>query len=376
MRLNTWVEISQSALIHNLKQFRKIIGSKVRLLVSIKANAYGHGLVEVAKLAASNGADWFGVNSLAEAKILRDNKITKPILILGYIQLKQLQILSKLKNISLVVYNEATIKKLGQINSIFKIHLKLETGTNRQGINPDNILDFITLIKKYGNIKIEGFYTHFANIEDTLKHSYALSQLKIFNKTVELLKKRKIKIPIIHAACSAATILHKETHFDLVRPGISVYGLWSSPETQLSAKRKKKSINIKPVLSWKSIVAQVKEVKKDSSIGYGCAEKVFRDSKIAVIPVGYWDGFDRGLSNIGNVIIKNQRVKVMGRVCMNMFMVDVTDIKNVMPEDEVVLLGRQGQEEVTAEEIAQKLGTINYEFITRINPLISRKVVR
>jgi len=376
MRLNTWVEISQSALIHNLKQFRKIIGSKVRLLVSIKANAYGHGLVEVAKLAASNGADWFGVNSLAEAKILRDNKITKPILILGYIQLKQLQILSKLKNISLVVYNEATIKKLGQINSIFKIHLKLETGTNRQGINPDNILDFITLIKKYGNIKIEGFYTHFANIEDTLKHSYALSQLKIFNKTVELLKKRKIKIPIIHAACSAATILHKETHFDLVRPGISVYGLWSSPETQLSAKRKKKSINIKPVLSWKSIVAQVKEVKKDSSIGYGCAEKVFRDSKIAVIPVGYWDGFDRGLSNIGNVIIKNQRVKVMGRVCMNMFMVDVTDIKNVMPEDEVVLLGRQGQEEVTAEEIAQKLGTINYEVITRINPLISRKVVR
>ncbi|MBU1130755.1 alanine racemase [Patescibacteria group bacterium] len=372
---NTWVEINKAALSHNLKQFRKIIGPQVRLLIPVKANAYGHGLVEVAKIVLPNGADWLGVNSLEEAEFLCSNKIFKPILILGYVKLTELKRLKFFKNIRLAVYNEATVKKLGQLKSKVKIHLKLETGATRQGVALKEILVFVKLIKKYKNIELEGIYTHFANVEDTKNHHFAFSQLKKFNQAVELLEKNGIKIPLKHAACSAAAILYKKTHFNLVRPGISVYGLWSSYETKVAAGKKHKSIKLELVLSWKSIIAQIKNVKQGSAVGYGRTEKVSRDSRIAVIPVGYWDGFDRGLSSVGNVLIKGKRTKVIGRICMNMFMVDVTDIKNVKTEDEVVLIGRQGREEITADEIAEKLKTINYEVVTRINPLIKRKII-
>jgi len=177
---NSWVEISEPALIHNLAQFRKLIGTKVKLMVPVKANAYGHGLVETTKVLVKDGVDFFGVNSLAEAQILRSHKILKPILILGYVKLDELSDLVKLKDVALVVYNLATIKKLGQLKKSIKVHLKLETGTGRQGIDPADILDFINSIKKFSHIKIEGLYTHFANIEDTLDHSFAFKQLEIF----------------------------------------------------------------------------------------------------------------------------------------------------------------------------------------------------
>jgi len=374
--LNSWVEISQSALSHNIKQFKKIIGPKVRLLVAVKSNAYGHGLVEVSRIAEKNKVDFLGVNSLEEAEILRKNKIRVPILVLGYIRLNELIRLDKLSNVSLAVYNQETIKKLGQLNKKIKVHLKLETGTGRQGILPENLLRFIKYTNKHKNINIEGLYTHFANIEDTLEHKFAFNQLEIFRNSIKLLKENNIEISIIHLACSAATILYKQTHFDMVRSGISIYGLWSSNETRLTAERNRKSLKLKPVLTWKSIIAQIKTVKKGLPIGYGCTERVYRDSQIAIIPVGYWDGFDRGLSSIGNVIINNQRAKVMGRVCMNMFMVDVTDIPQTKLEDEVILIGKHGREEITANEFAKKLNTINYEVVTRINPEINRIIVK
>ena len=374
--LNSWVEISQSALSHNIKQFKKIIGPKVRLLVAVKSNAYGHGLVEVSRIAEKNKVDFLGVNSLEEAEILRKNKIRVPILVLGYIRLNELIRLDKLSNVSLAVYNQETIKKLGQLNKKIKVHLKLETGTGRQGILPENLLRFIKYTNKHKNINIEGLYTHFANIEDTLEHKFAFNQLEIFRNSIKLLKENNIEISIIHLACSAATILYKQTHFDMVRSGISIYGLWSSNETRLTAERNRKSLKLKPVLTWKSIIAQIKTVKKGLPIGYGCTERVYRDSQIAIIPVGYWDGFDRGLSSIGNVIINNQRAKVMGRVCMNMFMVDVTDIPEAKLEDEVILIGKHGREEITTNEFAKKLNTINYEVVTRINPEINRIIVK
>ena len=373
---NSWVEISQSALSNNIKQFKKIIGPKVRLLVAVKSNAYGHGLVEVSGIAEKNKVDFLGVNSIEEAEVLRRNKIKVPILVLGYIRLSELKRVENLTNISLAVYNKETIKKLGQLNKKIKVHIKLETGTARQGVLPENLLDFIEFIKKRNNIIIEGLYTHFANIEDTLEHQFAFNQLEKFNQAVQLLKDDKIEIPIIHSACSAATILYKQTHFDMVRSGISIYGLWSSNETRLTAERNRKSLKLKPVLTWKSIITQIKTVKKGLPIGYGCTERVYRDSQIAIIPVGYWDGFDRGLSSIGNVIINNQRAKVMGRVCMNMFMVDVTDIPEAKLEDEVILIGKHGREEITTNEFAKKLNTINYEVVTRINPEINRIIVK
>ncbi|NQU83950.1 MAG: alanine racemase, partial [Parcubacteria group bacterium] len=216
-------------------------------------------------------------------------------------------------------------------------------------------------------------YTHFANVEDTTNHYYADYQLERFKKIIRILEDNYIEIPIKHTACSAAAIIFPETHFNMVRFGTATYGIWSSKETFLAVK--KSEITLKPVLTWKTRVAQIKKVKKGMPISYGLTEKLSRDSRIAVIPVGYWDGYDRRFSSIGNVLINGRRCKVLGRICMNMCMVDITDLKDVSIEDEVVLLGEQKKERITVEELAEKIGTINYEIITRINPLIKRIVV-
>jgi alanine racemase len=241
----------------------------------------------------------------------------------------------------------------------------------RQGVLLEDLEEFIRCARKSSNIIIEGIYTHFANIEDTTDHSFAKEQLRKFNQALQIAKELKIK-PLAHTACSAALILFPETHFDIVRFGISMYGYWSSPQTLVSSKENKKSILLKPALSWKSVIAQIKNVKSGTSIGYGLMEKTNQDTKIAIVPVGYWDGYDRKLSSVGNVLIGGKRCKIIGRICMNMLMVDINHLPDVKIEDEVVLIGQQGEENITVEELAQKVGTINYEIITRINPLIPR----
>lgn len=375
--LNT-VEISKKALVYNLKQFRKRVGKKVKIMAVVKANAYGHGIGEVAKIVSLNGGDWLGVNSLEEGMLLREEGITLPILILGYIPLTKIGEAVK-NNLSFVVYNQRTIKKVNQeakkLGQEAKAHLKIETGTNRQGIKIKDVSSFTKFCLKQKNIFLEGIYTHYANIEDTLDPGFAMEQLEVFKKALQLIKEVNIKIPIRHTACSAATILFDKTFFDLVRVGIGLYGLWPSPETKISAQEKKIKIDLHPVLTWKTKVAQIKEVPQGETISYGRTYRTGRKSKIAILPVGYWDGYDRRLSNSGRVLIGSQFAPVVGRVCMNMIMVDVTDIPKVEVEDEVVLLGKQGKNEITAEEIAQKVGTINYEIVTRINPELPRKVV-
>jgi alanine racemase len=373
--MKTWIEINRNNLLHNLEQFRKLIGEKTKIMGVVKANAYGHGLTEVAQ-AILDKVDWFGVDSLAEALKLRQVAIKKPILILGYVELKDLREAVK-NNISLTVYNKETIEKLGKIpiqNPNFnpKVHIKIETGTSRQGVGENEILDFVKFIKNYPSIEIEGLSTHYANIEDTTDSSFAMEQLAIFSRVAEILKKEGVAAPLRHTACSAATILFPETRFDMVRLGISMYGLWSSKETKAVAKNKNIDLDLKPVLTWKTIVAQVKTVKSGTPIGYGLTERVSRDSRIAVLPIGYFDGYDRKLSSVGNVLIHGKRCKILGRVCMNIIIVDVTDLEKIELENEVVLLGRQGREEVSAEDLAQKIGTINYEVVTRINSLIPR----
>jgi alanine racemase len=376
--MKTWIEINKENLIHNLSQFRKLVGEKVKIMGVVKANAYGHGLVEVAGV-ISDKVDWFGVDSLSEALKLREIGIKKPILVLGYTELSDLRAAVK-NNISLTVYNKETIERLGKIQVPNphlnpKIHIKIETGTSRQGVPENEILNFVKFIKNYPSIEIQGLSTHYANIEDTTDSSFAMEQLATFSCVADLLEKEGVHVPLRHTACSAATILFPETRYDLVRLGISMYGLWSSKETKAVAKNKNVDLDLKPVLTWKTIVAQVKSVKSGTPIGYGLTERVSRDSKIAVLPIGYFDGYDRKLSSIGNVLIHSKRCKVLGRVCMDMIIVDATDLPKVEVEDEVVLLGRQGREEVSAEELAQKIGTINYEVVTRINPLIQRILV-
>lgn len=369
-----WLEINKVNLWHNIKQFQKLIGKK-KLCLVVKANAYGHGLIGISKIISKKSQNiWLGVNSVDEAIILRKNGIKNPILILGYVELGRLK---KAVDIGarLTVYNLETIKKLGQLKEKAFVHLKVETGTGRQGILLEDIVNFAKEIKKYPNIRLEGLSTHFANIEDTTNHKYAQKQLDIFKEVVSLLEKNKIRIPIKHIACTAAAILFPETHFDMARVGIGLYGLWSSKETFISALQKKKKIILKPVLTWKTKVIQIKKMKAGSFIGYGCTKRLNKDSVIVVLPVGYSDGYDRKLSSVGNVLIHGQRARIVGRVCMNMIMADVSDIENVKLEDEVVLLGKQNNEEITAEEIADKVGTINYEIVSRINPLLPRKYV-
>lgn len=386
------MEIDRSALVSNIRQFKKITHPGVKVCAVVKANAYGHGLVEVARICQANGADWLAVDSIDEALTLKKAMAAKlPILILGYIPLSRLEEAVQ-NSFGLTVYNKETIKKLGEFpisnfkfsnrsqtpkwkNQKINVHIKVETGTSRQGVLEKNILDFVKFIKKFPGINIEGLSTHYANIEDTTDHSYAMSQLARFQKIAAKLERAGIKIPIKHTACSAAAILFPQTHFDMVRVGISLYGLWSSRETRVLANSHGEKIKLSPVLTWKTKIAQIKELPEGTPISYGLTEKLPRKSKIAILPVGYFDGYDRRLSSIGNVLIGTRRCKVLGRVCMNMIVVDVSDVKGVRVEDEAVLLGKQGREEISADEIAQKLSTINYEVVTRINPQITRIVV-
>ena len=378
-----WVEINQTALTHNIKQFQNLIKQSAksgfasaenekRLCLVIKANAYGHGLTGVGKIIGKiDQKIWLGVNSVNEAEILRENGIKNPILILGYVLLDSLKKAIDL-NVCLTVYNLETIRALGKLKKDSIVHLKIETGTGRQGVLLSEMAKFIEEVRKYPQIKLDGLSTHFANIEDTTNHDYAQKQLENFKKAVLLLEVAGFKNLIKHTACTAAAILFPETHFDMLRVGIGLYGLWPSKETFISAGQKDKKFILKPVLSWKTKVAQLKKLSKGSYISYGCTERLIKNSTVAILPVGYSDGYDRKLSSVGNVLIHGQRAKVLGRVCMNIIVVDVSHIKNIKIEDEAVLLGKQGKEEITAEEMAGEIRTINYEVVSRINPLLPR----
>lgn len=372
------IEISRRNLIHNLSQFRKKVGRKKKIMAVVKANAYGHGIKEVAKIVNQNGVEWLGVNSLEEGLFLRSLRIKKSILLLGYLPLVNIKKAIS-NNLSFVAYDLEKIKRANQIATRLKkkarVHLKIETGTNRQGTKLSDLKEFAQFCLSKKNIFLEGIYTHYANIEDTFDHNFALKQLKQFKKAVRLVNQLGLK-PLCHTACSAAIILYPQTFFDMVRLGIGLYGLWPSREVKILAERSRKvRIELKPVLSWKTIIGQVKQVSKGETIGYGRSFKANRPMKIAVIPVGYWDGYDRRLSSNGRVLVKGQFAPVVGRICMNMFMVDISGIPNVRMENEVILVGEQGKNKITAEELAERMGTINYEVVTRANSLISRKVI-
>jgi alanine racemase len=241
----------------------------------------------------------------------------------------------------------------------------------------EEIEDFVRDIRKSDRLIFEGVSTHFANIEDTLKHEYAESQLARFHKALGVLKKLGKTPPIIHTACTAASILFPETHFSMLRAGIGLYGLWPSRETYLSAVTGSRRIpDLKPVLTWKAKIAQIKTLPEGSFVGYGCTYKTMRRTKLAVLPLGYADGYDRSFGNRAYVLINGRRAPVIGRVCMNHCMIDVTDARGSGLEDEVVLLGKSGAEEIKAEDLAGWAGTINYEIVTRISPLLERRVVR
>ena len=378
MKELTWVEVSQEALINNIKQFRKLVGNDRVLCPCVKANAYGHGLVECGKIFLEAGADWLGVNSLYEAKALRKADIDSPIYILGYVGLDDLEAVVSL-DCRIVVYNKETIDKLAEIlksmDKTIKVHLKLETGNNRQGLVSDELVRFANYIKQFKAIEIEGICTHFANIEDTTDHSYAEIQLARFNEGIKKVEATGITPRLKHCANSAATILFKKTYFNMVRPGISCYGMWPSNEIYLSyLKDVESGFELKPAFCWKTKIAQIKSLAAGEYIGYGCSYKTTSDTRLAILPVGYYDGYDRCVSG-AYVLIHGKRAPVRGRICMNIMMVDVTDIPEAGLEDEVVLIGQDGGETISAEQFGDFCGTINYEVTTRVNERIPRIVI-
>ncbi len=367
--MNTWIEISKANLTHNIKEFRKLIGPDAILAPAIKGNAYGHRLEICAEVMLEAGANWFSVFSLEDLRRLRKINAQIPVLLFGYVKLDELKEAVSL-NPRFFVWNLETLEKLGEISKGLKtdilVHLKLETGNNRYGINKCDIDAYLDLFKQYKNLKLEGAVSHFANVEDTTNHSYAEKQLKSFHDFTNYIESKNVKIPIKHLSNSAATMLWKKAHLNLVRTGIANYGLWPSQEVY-------KLIDLKPVMTWKTIVSQIKDVNEGEFVGYGCTYKTTRKSKIAVLPIGYYDGFDRRISNKGYVLINGKRARVLGRICMNVIMVDATDIENIKLEDEVVLIGKQGKDEITIEQMADWDSTLfNYEIPTRINEKIPR----
>jgi len=372
-----WIELDSDAPDHNLQELRRCAKQDVLFCAIVKSNAYGHGVSQMIRLLQS--ADWFAVNSLEEGIELRELGVEKPILLLGHVPIAHLEDAVH-ADLRLTVYNRETIEALYRIETAdtpVKVHVKVETGTARQGVLPEEVLDFVHFIQKNRGIQLEGISTHFANIEDTLNHEYAEKQLATFKEVLEVLRKDGVKPPIVHTACTAASILFPETHYSMLRAGIGLYGLWPSRETYLSALMGKLYVpKLRSILTWKTRIVQIKKLREGSYVGYGCSYRTTRPTNLAVLPVGYADGYDRNLSNTAYVLVNGKRASVIGRVCMNLTMIDVTDIPDVKLENEVVLLGSWGDERITAELMANWAGTINYEIVTRISPSLERKVLQ
>ena len=346
----------------------------------VKANAYGHGLLPVSKIVLDAGADWLGVNSVEEGAALRDAGFEAPILVLGAVLLGDLEQAVR-RDLRLTVYNREIVDALGRLAARLKkkarVHLKIETGTQRQGVRVEDAVPMARRIRNHRGLVLEGLSSHFANIEDTTSSAYPDLQRSKFLAAVSHLSRRRIEIPVKHMSCTASSILFPATYFDMIRVGIGLYGLWPSKETLLSCRlQKREPIELKPVLSWKARIAQVKPVSKGAFIGYGGTFRTTRTARLAVIPVGYYDGYDRRLSNSAHVLIRGRRAAVRGRVAMDFLMADVTDIPGVGFEDEVTLIGEDGREVITAEFLASLAGTISYEILARLNPKTPRIVIR
>lgn len=375
-----WVEVSRGALRHNLGELRRIVPAGTALMAVVKSNAYGHGLREVAGVADASGVDVFGVNELDEGLALRGAGIGKPVLVMGAIPPARLVEAAR-AGLSAVVYTPATVAAAAAAAAAagrpMGLHVKLETGLNRQGVEADALLPLAEAIAASPHLVLEGLSTHFANIEDTTDHGFARLQLERFREGLARLAGRGLRPRFAHCACTAAALVMDETAFDLVRVGIGMYGLWPSKETQLSVYMRGdgRRVTLRPAMAVKTRLVQVREVPKGAPIGYGCTEVSTHAARIGILPVGYFDGLDRGLSNQGQVLVRGQRTHIRGRVCMNMTMVDVTHIEGAAVGDEVVLLGSQGRETLAAEFLAGQLGTINYEVVTRIGAHLPRLLV-
>lgn len=366
----TWVEIDLSAIANNTRQLKTLIGPYVRLLAGLKADAYGHGALKVARTVLHNGASMIGVATTSEATPLREAGIHAPMLVFGYVPLWQMREAVRL-DLTITIYSLEAAQALARaalaLGRTVNVHVKVDTGMGRLGIRAEDVNAVIALVeavRALPNLYLEGVFTHFATA-DSLDQTQTRLQLARFNAILQALDEQGLRPPLVHAANSAATLSMPEARFDMVRPGIALYGLDPSPDVRLPE-------GFRPALSFKTQVAQVKLVPEGECISYGCTYTTECPTLIATLPVGYADGFRRAPYTWGSVLIHGQEAPIVGRICMDQCMVDVSHIPLTRVGDEVVLIGQQGDATLTAEQVAQRLGTVNYEVVSAILARVPR----
>ncbi len=368
----TYAEVNLSALAHNFDVIKQHTGGGAICQV-IKADAYGHGAIPVAKKLESCGVDWLAVALVEEGIELRNAGIEPPFLVLGggrggFAEILEHRLVPTLWSVQQLDEYAAMAEKLEIKQAHF--HLKIDTGMLRLGLQFSQLPDLIAELKNYPGVVLQGVMTHFANA-DLGNMKKTKQQLKTFENSVDILDASGFSPQFIHVSNSAAVMTFNEAHLELVRPGLMLYGLDPLPEERSA----KMEMSLRPVLSLKSAILNLQKAAKDQTVSYGGLWVAPKDSLIATVPIGYADGYARILGNRAEVLIQGQRAKVVGAVCMDLIMVDVTDIPNVQLDDEVVLFGRQLDDEIPASELAQKAETIVYEIVTRLGPRIPRTYI-
>ncbi|HLN60416.1 MAG TPA: alanine racemase [Symbiobacteriaceae bacterium] len=362
----TWVEVDLDAIAHNVSELRRLAPDS-QVMAVVKADGYGHGAQAVARTALEAGATWLGVATVEEGVDLRRVGIVAPTLIFGYVPVEQTGMVL-LHGLRPAVFSLDLARALEERGAGLKrqarIHLKIDTGMGRVGVRLHELAEFVRQLRAFPHLEVEGVFTHLATADEP-ENPFAQEQLAEFEEALHLLRDMGINPPVIHAAASAATMLLPNSHYDLVRAGIAMYGLPPDPALTWPA-------NLRPALTWRTKVGLVKEIRTGQTVSYGCTYRAERSERIASLPVGYADGFPRHLSNKGEVLIQGRRCPVVGRVCMDQTMVRLPDDVTVSPGDEVVLIGRQGNEVITASDIAQTTGTINYEVVCGISKRVPR----
>lgn len=381
----TWAEIDLVAYRHNIAELRRLARPEARFMAVVKANGYGHGAVEVSRVALESGADCLGVARLHEAVELRAAGIESPILIFGSTPEEFVETLLDLDLTQAVFSRESAEVLSGRAASGGKrlhVHIKVDTGMGRLGLLTDepraeeatasaanHRVGEVRAIATLPGLEVEGLFTHFATADHADK-TYAERQLQRFDDLVASLKQEGIEFPVNHAANSAALLDMPDSHLDMVRPGIATYGLYPSAEVEQSR------VELKPILEWKARIIQLKEVPAGFGVSYGITYETPQPTTLATVAVGYADGLPRGLSSRGQMLVGGQRVPIVGRVCMDLTLLDVGEVPGVTEGDEVVILGRQGDEVLTADEMATTLDTINYEIVSTITSRVPRIYLR
>ncbi|WP_044348839.1 alanine racemase [Dethiosulfatarculus sandiegensis] len=365
-----WIEISLSAIKKNVSNLKAKTQDSVMLMGIIKADGYGHGSVQVAKVLREQNVGRFGVATVEEGLELRKNAATEPILILGY-TIEEDYNQAVRYDLTLALYDYGQAQILDQcaraMGKKVKVHIKVDSGMGRLGYQPEEeSIKEILKITQLKNLEVEGIFSHFA-IADSPEDGYTEIQFKRFSGFLEMLKKAGVAFKTRHIANSAANIYFPQTHLDMVRPGIALYGQY--PDAALA---ENPAIELFPAMTIKARLAHVKTVPKGSPLSYGCTFTTTKDTLVGTVPMGYADGIPRALSNQGEVLVKGVRCPIIGRVCMDQFMVDLSALGQAKVNDEIVFMGQSGDDRITADEIAAKVGTINYEIVTGMAGRLTR----